>query len=151
MFDNIQSLSTEKFAAFLDGNLPAAEMTTIKELANQDGVIHDLVSANENIESYLSKYLDSGIQVPAEILSDNFELPSLSDNAPLLDFTSILPLQEFIDTDAVANEQPSISELVALQPENTEIQYGIDDGTNQFNDDITSKSDSDNSISFDEI
>lgn len=83
--------SIEQFAAFLDGNLFPNEMQQFSQLAEHDGALHQLLNAGSIIDDAISNYGDSDLQLPQEIASSDFTLPT--------------------------NPLDSISPLVTLKPE----------------------------------
>lgn len=66
-------ISIEKFAAFLDGNLPQAELEQISSLIETN---HELLSLAETSEM-LDEDIVHGCDIPDEIFNNDFELPSV--------------------------------------------------------------------------
>ncbi len=153
MLDNINSLSIEKFAAFLDGNLPNDEMYAINKLAHQEGIVHDLIEANENIEISINEYSASDIHIPEEILSDDFELPHLFD-LPQFEGNILedLVFQENSFAKSDVDEEASVHELVALRPEESDMSSLGANASEQLCDDgLNFEADTDSQNSFDEL
>ena len=69
--------SIEQFAAYLDGNLSQSEMQQFSQLAEQDSVLHQLLDASSVIDDTLAGFTDSDLQLPPEIVSSDFELPTI--------------------------------------------------------------------------
>lgn len=69
--------SIEQFAAYLDGNLSQSEMQQISQLAEHDGALHQLLDANSVVDNTLAGFTDSDLQLPPEIASSEFELPTI--------------------------------------------------------------------------
>lgn len=70
--------SVEQFAAFLDGNLSQDEMQQISRLAERNESLHQLLDASDMIESTVSGYTESDLQLPPELVGLDFEIPALS-------------------------------------------------------------------------
>lgn len=153
MFDNLHSLSIEKFAAFLDGNLPSDEMYAINKLACQESMVHDLVEASENIEISINEYSASDIHIPEEILSEDFKLPNIIDNSQISSNVLECPVFQGLsfstsDVDKVA----SVHELVALRPEESDMSSLSANDSEQWSDEeLNSDADTDSLNSFDEL
>ena len=77
--DNIFStgISIEKMAAFLDGNLTASEMQGISSLIDSDASLQRFMDASSVIDESISAFSMSEINLPQELQSPDFELPSL--------------------------------------------------------------------------
>lgn len=69
--------SIEKFAAFLDGNLPQDEMQQFAQLAEQDEMIHQMLDASSIIDDTIVGFTESDLQLPPEIAGPSFEIPSI--------------------------------------------------------------------------
>ncbi len=67
----------EKFAAFLDGNLPQDEMQQFSQLAEQDEKIHQMLDASSIIDDTIEGFTESDLQLPPEIAGNYFEIPSI--------------------------------------------------------------------------
>lgn len=74
----MNNLSIEKFAAFLDGNLPEDEMQAVASLidANEDysAMLDDVMT----IDDSLDMLSDQDDLVPAELLEMDFDLPEIA-------------------------------------------------------------------------
>lgn len=73
-------ISVEEFAAYLDGNLSMQEANRITDLAQEDESFKRLLDANDVIDKTLSSYSGKDLELPQEIESLSFELPSLHDD-----------------------------------------------------------------------
>ena len=73
------TVSIEKVAAFLDGNLPENEMQQISSLIQNDDALKSIYEVSENIDTSLNEYTSNGIQIPDEILNLDFDLPTIDD------------------------------------------------------------------------
>lgn len=69
--------SIEKFAAFLDGNLPQDEIQQFSRLAEQDEMIHKIIDASSIINDTIAGFTESDMQLPPEIAGSSFEIPSI--------------------------------------------------------------------------
>lgn len=83
------SVSIEKFAAYLDGNLPEDEMLQISSLIKNDEMFKSIFDISEQIDMSLEEYSSNGLQVPEEIVSMDFDLPSINNTFSPLDMDSI--------------------------------------------------------------
>lgn len=69
--------SIEQFAAYLDGNLSQSEMQQFSQLAEHESALHLLLDANSVVDNTLASFTDSDLQLPSEIASPEFELPTI--------------------------------------------------------------------------
>lgn len=79
------SVSIEKFAAYLDGNLPEDEMQRISSLIENDNVLKSILDVSEQIDASLEEYSSNGLQIPEYIINLDFELPDTNDTFVPLD------------------------------------------------------------------
>lgn len=77
------AISEEKFAAWLDGMLPADEMQKVSRLVENDNAMHDIYVSSMITDDSLSQHSDEFALSEGSIF-DDFELPSLNDNFPKL-------------------------------------------------------------------
>lgn len=75
----MDSISIEKFAAFLDGNLQPNEMQQISSIVENDDMMHDIFDASKITDETLANYTPDDLILPEEITSTDFELPSFED------------------------------------------------------------------------
>lgn len=75
------SFSIEKFAAFLDGNLLPDEMEQISSEVNNDEMMRDILSASKQVDETIDSYTPEDLVLPDELISYDFELPSLAEDA----------------------------------------------------------------------
>lgn len=85
--------SIEKFAAYLDGNLPESEMQQFAQLAEHDGALRQLLDASSMVDDTMAGFTDADLQLPTEIAGIDFELPE-PDNVDLL----LLAGDSFVDS-----------------------------------------------------
>lgn len=71
------SISIEKFAAYLDGNLMPDEMEIMSSEVNNDEMMQDILSASKQVEETIEGYTSDDLILPEELNSENFEIPSL--------------------------------------------------------------------------
>lgn len=70
-------LSIEKMAAFLDGNLSASEMQSISSLIDNDASLKRFMDASSVIDESISAFSMSDKDLPQELQTLDFDLPSL--------------------------------------------------------------------------
>lgn len=90
--------SIEEFAAFLDGNLSANDMQQFTQLAAHDNALHQLLHANSVIDDTFDGFKDSDLQLPADLINADFELPEIhsSEDAPTLVSPSPEPMDDML-------------------------------------------------------
>lgn len=84
--DFMNTISVEKFAAFLDGNLLPDEMHQITSLVEKDGMMHEIYNASNLATETLSNYSEDELALPDEIVSDNYIIPSFEIDHQQLSF-----------------------------------------------------------------
>lgn len=84
--DKLSSLSIEKLAAFMDGNLTQDEMTQISKLADDNLELHQMLEANDVIDNEIASFEEHDLHLPNEIFGADFRIPDI-DN---VDFFSAL-------------------------------------------------------------
>lgn len=85
--DNMNSLSIEKFAAYLDGNLLPEEMQQISSLIEKDDMMQEVYGASKIVDETLANYTPDDLILPEEITSSDFKLPSFGDASQLTDLS----------------------------------------------------------------
>lgn len=83
---NLDSLSIEQFAAFLDGTLSASEMSDLTSALENNDMLHALVNANEVIEESISGMSVDDILLPYDTESPSFEIPQYNIGSNPLSF-----------------------------------------------------------------
>lgn len=73
------SVSIEKFAAYLDGNLSESEMDKVGSMIENDEAMQDVMAHLEQSELTFTEYEQENIQLPEELLDTNFEIPIIND------------------------------------------------------------------------
>ena len=88
--------SIEEFAAFLDGNLSANDMQQFTQWAAHDDALHQLLHANSVVDDTLDGLTDADLQLPADLMNADFELPEIpsSDDASMLVSLSPEPMDD---------------------------------------------------------
>lgn len=81
----ISSLSIEDFAAYLDGNLSPEAM---QDIVGQSD-FQELLEANSAIDQSYASIIESGFEVPDEINSSDFQIPSIDSPIDFEDPTSL--------------------------------------------------------------
>lgn len=79
------SVNVEKFAAYLEGNLPENEMQQISTLIENDDALKSILDVSEQVDASLEDYASCGLQIPEELLTLDFELPNTNDTFVPLD------------------------------------------------------------------
>lgn len=74
------SISIEKFAAFLDGNLPQDEMQNISSTIENDEDLKAILDTSNMIDTTLENDVSDDVQIPDEIANQEFDLPNLTEN-----------------------------------------------------------------------
>ena len=72
-------ISIEKFAAYLDNNLPTEEMAQIDNAINANEDLRELISINDAVDTYS---IENEFELPEEILSGTFEIPDVEHGIP---------------------------------------------------------------------
>lgn len=72
-------ISIEKFAAFLDGNLSADEMRDIYAVIREDDNFQQFMDVNSVVDDALTSFSDSNNELPRELQTLDFDLPTLED------------------------------------------------------------------------
>lgn len=75
------SISIEKFAAFLDGNLPQDEMQNISSTIEHDEALKAILDTSDMIDTTLENDISDDVQIPDEIANLEFDLPNLTENS----------------------------------------------------------------------
>jgi len=70
------SISVEKFAAYLDGNLLPEEMANISSAIEQSELLQDIMDASDLADETLANYSEYELALPQELSSLDFEIPS---------------------------------------------------------------------------
>lgn len=90
--------SIEEFAAFLDGNLSQGDMQQFSQLAAHDDALHQLLHTNSVADDTIDGFKDADLQLPADLMNADFELPEIpsSDDAPTLVSPSPEPMDDML-------------------------------------------------------
>lgn len=78
------SISVEKMAAWLDGNLPATAMSEMAAQIQHDPMLEDVVAMSDAIDCDMESFAASGEPLPDELLDNDFDLPNLDSGTDLL-------------------------------------------------------------------
>lgn len=130
------SISIEKFAAYLDGNLLEDEMQRISSLIENDNTLKSILDVAEQIDASLEEYSSNGLQIPEDIINWDFELPDMNDTFVPLDTT---PTDGMLMPDiATYTDEPLFTEgNNHLYTENSDINnqdYSNKDNSDDFSD-----------------
>ena len=80
----------EKFAAYLDGNLPDNEMLQFSQMAEHDNVLQQLLDASSMVDETISNFSDSEMQLPPEITGSSFLIPAIPASG-ISEFVTLTP------------------------------------------------------------
>ena len=69
--------SIEKLAAYFDGNLPRDEMLQISKMADEDGLLHQLMDDYSQTEDTEATYLEQNFHLPDDIVGEDFSIPDI--------------------------------------------------------------------------
>lgn len=105
--------SIEEFAAFLDGNLSANDMQQFTQLAAHDDALHQLLHANSVVDDTLDGFKDADLQLPADLMYADFELPEIpsSDDASTLVSPSPEPMGDMRDAACADDDISAYSDI----------------------------------------
>ena len=125
------SISIEKFAAFLDGNLPQDEMQNISSNIEHDEDLKAILDTSNMIDTTLENIPDD-VQIPDEIANLEFNLPNLTENSADFDMFHI-------------EDTPAISTYAAesFYSATNEVSLDINDSIDTTSDDINPDNSSD--------
>lgn len=82
MVKHLPHISIEKYAAYLDGNLPDEEMKQMKAFIDTDADMQAVLEADSNIGADLDLDLLEDEPIPHETELPSFELPMIEENLP---------------------------------------------------------------------
>ena len=82
MVKHLPHISIEKYAAYLDGNLPDEEMQQMKAFIENDADMQAVLEADSNIGDDLDLDLLENEPIPCEIDLHSLDLPSLDSGLP---------------------------------------------------------------------
>lgn len=74
MSKKLPNISIEKFAAYLDNNLPENEMAMLDNVINTDEAMSSIISLNNQIDNYS---IENATELPTEILTNSYEIPNI--------------------------------------------------------------------------
>ena len=108
MVKHLPHISIEKYAAYLDGNLPDEEMQEMKAFVDTDADMQAVLEADSNIEADL--YLPENDSIPYEMDLQSIELPSLDaglpfeENSVIEDFFSLEDDRSWEEMSSILND-----------------------------------------------
>jgi len=102
MNNNEGNISIERFAAFLDGNLPEKEMQDVADIIDSDRNYMDVVSATIDIDNMVEVIADDTNVLPEELCDMDFEFPVIPAFDSINGEVEILPVLD--ETEVVAVE-----------------------------------------------
>lgn len=83
MAKHLPHISIEKYAAYLDGNLPDEEMQQMKAFIDGDSDMQAVLEADSNIGADLDLYLPENEPVPFDFELASIKLPTLDTGVAL--------------------------------------------------------------------
>ncbi len=119
------SISIEKFAAFLDGNLPQDEMQNISSNIEHDEDLKAILDTSNMIDTTLEN-------IPDEIANLEFDLPNLTDNS--VDF-NMFHIDDTPDVSTCADD--------SFYSDTNDVSLDINDSIDTTSDDINPDNSSD--------
>lgn len=125
------SISIEKFAAFLDGNLPQDEMQNISSTIEHDEALKAILDTSNMIDTTLENIPDD-VQIPDEIANLEFDLPNLTDNS--VDF-NMFHIDDTPDVSTCADD--------SFYSDTNDVSLDINDSIDTTSDDINPDNSSD--------
>ena len=131
--DFMKSISIEKFAAFLDGNLLPDEMQQMSSMVESNEMMHDIYEASKVADETQANYTDDDLALPEEITSAEFELPHI-----FSDFQSSEKAEDFEVAACadVADEFELDNEVYSKDVDTLDDLPSFEDSTNQQQDEI---------------
>lgn len=105
-------ISIEKMAAFLDGNLPAAEMRDISAVIDGNDTLLQFMETSSIVDGALSAFSDSDFDLPEVLRTSDFELPSLEGGIIVPFSVDLAP----IDNDMIAACCASAADDMDIDP-----------------------------------
>ena len=69
------SLKTEKFAAYLDGNMPADELREMADLIRQDSALQEIVDICDEVDADMETFAANGDRLPDNIGDPHLQIP----------------------------------------------------------------------------
>lgn len=100
--DFVPTVSIEKFAAYLDGNLTEEGMNEVASAIHSDDSLQDILSSGYMVDETLSTHDDWNQIVQDDIFTDSFDIPNIEEN---LDASDIFPQNE----DSIYTETVDVS------------------------------------------
>lgn len=94
---NDHMVSIEKFAAFLDGNLPLSEMQQISLQISENQDMQNILDLCDCIDDEIESHIDESWDSPINIESDSFALPDIVDSSDIFSTEIIDPFSIHID------------------------------------------------------
>ena len=73
--DIVFPVSVEEFAAYLDGNLPEAEMSRVSSMIHNDSSMQELMKTSQLVSDTMGSYSPIDLELPKEILDRHFSMP----------------------------------------------------------------------------
>lgn len=78
------SISIEKFAAYLDGNLSMEDTQEMSDLIMTDSSLSEILNVNTIIDNQIQQMSKQGFELPNEVATTDFAYPHFNDMAEVL-------------------------------------------------------------------
>ena len=90
------SISVEKFAAYLDGNLSIEETQDVAGQIMNDSALSELLAVNTNVDNQMQQMESGGYALPGDLANMDFDYPHLDETTdfPNLDGIETLLVHE---------------------------------------------------------
>ena len=139
--------SIEQFAAFLDGNLSQSEMQQFSQMVEHNSELHQLLDASKVVDNTIAGFTDSDLQLPQDIISSDFELPTIpSDGISPLVTLSPEPMDDILvaaaacadDISMISDVNPEVHSIIEGELQGESSHLMPDDAASGSNDDFSS-------------
>ena len=138
--DVLNSISVEKFAAYLDGNLSSDEMQQVSSLMETNEMMHDIYAVSGLVDETLANYTGDDLTLPEEITSTDFELPSLFHDLQTSDSPEVFEVAASASCADVIDECNTDVDCLLNDDNPTKDFSSFEDSTNLMQDEISSVS-----------
>lgn len=122
--DKLSSLSIEKLAAYMDGNLTQDEMSQMRQLAEDNSELHQMLESSDVIDNEIASYDGQDMQLPDEIIGADFRILDIEN----VDFFSALG-DSFDEDDNLYGQEDTnaddFSEIELTQKNNTMYKFNL--------------------------
>lgn len=103
------SVSIEKFAAYLDENLSLEDTQDMAQLIMNDSSLSELLAVNTAIDNQMQQMVENGFILPDKLANLDFDYPQLDDVTIIVDVDEFEGLLADEDSNDVNNEGASLN------------------------------------------